>query len=559
MQQYLLAAAGFCLSLGVSAQSLVMGWSGRFGGVGEDVVRELYVDPAGNSYTTGYFTDNADFDISPLQQSMLTSNGFFDIFVQKTSPDGELIWAKGFGGTGGDLGTAVVTDANGNVYVTGAFEGNIDFDPGPGTATVSSHGMQDIFLLKLDPNGNFLWAGGIGGVDYEESVGLGVDATGNVYLSAYFSAPIDADPGSGEVELTSQGVLDNFVAKFNSNGELIWANSYGGSGLEVVLALRVTPNGDQYITGSFSDPGVGVSNMTGSGNSTGYLLKLDTDGNFELARSIGASGNVTSYDLDVDTDGNMYLTGQFSGTIDLDPGIGITQFTSNLDNGFVIKLDASGDFVWGNNIRSAETVIPYSIDVNSNGDVMISGYMETTTDFNPDPVDEFNLSISSENATSAFISILDDHGSFVTAFEYGGCDFLDYHGAYTDADDNIYISGAFETTVDIDPVSTTTSEVASMAYRDSYLIKMQMGSASVSDLGDENSFSLFPNPAVNSTQIKVTVGLVGESYTICDQTGRTVMTGKITAEEMTLNLSDLSKGVYQMRLSGGQSHPFVLN
>ncbi len=91
------------------------------GGIGEDVVRKFYVDAAGNSYSTGYFTDSADFAISGTPH-MLTSNGFFDVFVQKTGPDGNLLWAQPMGGASFDYGTGITADAQGNVYVTGVYE-----------------------------------------------------------------------------------------------------------------------------------------------------------------------------------------------------------------------------------------------------------------------------------------------------------------------------------------------------------------------------------------------------------------------------------------------------
>ncbi len=117
----------------------------------------------------------------------------------------------------------------------------------------------------------------------------------------------------------------------------------------------------------------------------------------------------------------------------------------------MLKLNASANFVWGKNIESDEAVIPYTVDVNALGHVMTSGFIETVTDFDPDPAGIFELELSSNNAMGAFISILDNNGDFIHAFEFGGCNFSDYHGAYTDAGNNIYISGAFETTVDINP------------------------------------------------------------------------------------------------------------
>jgi len=105
-------------------------WGGRFGGIGEAVVKKMHVDDEGASYTTGYFTDTADFDISADEQ-ILTSNGFYDLFVQKTNAQGDLMWAVSVGSPFFDYGTGITADDQGNVYITGYFDETTDFDPGP--------------------------------------------------------------------------------------------------------------------------------------------------------------------------------------------------------------------------------------------------------------------------------------------------------------------------------------------------------------------------------------------------------------------------------------------
>jgi len=562
MQRNVMIATGLFLAFGASAQTFE--WGGRFGGIGEDVVRELYVDPSGNSFTTGYFTDTANFAIMGAGQNIV-SNGFYDVFVQKTAPDGNLVWAKGFGSTSFEYGTGITADAVGNVYVTGVFDTETDFDPGTGTALLTPNGQQDIFLVKLDPSGDFLWAWNVGGGGYDESTSVGVDGNGDVYLSGYFNDTADFDPGTDTYEMIGGGMNDNFVAKFSAAGDFLWAKQYGNDQFEAALSMKVTADGDQYITGFYNgtvdfDPGTGTSELTGSAfNNTGFLLKLNSSGDFQFARSFAATNNVISYDLDLDDSGDIYLTGSFAGTIDLDPGTGTDYLTASQYNGYVLKLDASGDYVWGKIIESTEAVTPYSVDVNTLGHVMTSGYIETTTDFNPDPSETFELSLSSGNAMGAFLSILDNDGNFINAFEYGGCNFADYHGAYTDADNNIYISGAFETTVDIDPDTAVTDEVTAMDFRDNYLLKLEPVFTSVPEIfGAESALSLFPNPVVETAQLSANSELVGESYVVCDQSGRQVLSGKLTAEHMTLDVSGLSKGVYILRVNA-QSFTLVKN
>lgn len=558
--------AAVCLGLSVmTAKAQTVEWAGKYGGIGEDVVRELFVDPVGNVYTTGYFTDVANFAVtgSPVN---LTSNGFFDVFVQKTDASGNLVWARSFGSDSFEYGTAIVADASGNVYVSGVFDAPTDFDPGAGVTTLTSNGGQDIFVVKLDASGNFVWAMNVGGAEYDESTALGVDASGNLYLSGYFNATADFDPGMGTYEFTCMGANDNVIAKYSPDGDLIWAKHYGSPDFDAALAMRVTEDGTSYITGLYNgtvdfDPGPGTFEMTGSPmQNSGYLLQLDADGEFMMARNIAGSGAVTSYDVEVDANGNIYLAGNFNGTVDLDPGAGTHEYTSLFDNGFVVKLDAAGDFVWAKNIESSETVIVYSVDVNASGYVTLSGYMETTADFDPDPSEVFELGPESENAMGAYICVYDNDGNFVHAAGYGGATFADYHGAYSDANDNLYISGAFETTVDLNPNPYIEQQVSADDFRDNYLIKLAPIHAGVSKPDPLTQVMAFPNPSSD----KVTLSVEGstkenEPFVVEDNTGRKVMAGTLTDGKAYLDVSGLANGVYTVRISGKRTAALVKN
>ena len=197
----------FCISFTTFAQSYE--WGGQFGGTGEDVVKKMHVDAEGNSYVTGYFTDPADFDITN-DESNLTANGFYDVFVQKTNTEGGLEWAVSVGGSMFDYGTGITTDNQGNVYVTGYYDETVDFNPGGDEWLLTSQGGGDIFILKLTSDGEFVWAKSIGGTGYEESTAIGVDELGNVYILGYLYETVDFDPNLGEVLLTSQGGSDTF-------------------------------------------------------------------------------------------------------------------------------------------------------------------------------------------------------------------------------------------------------------------------------------------------------------------------------------------------------------
>lgn len=140
-------------------------WAKAVGGIEMDQVNALALDAAGEVYMTGSFSDIVDFDPG-TGVSNLTSASARDIFVTKFNSDGDFIWAKSMPGTSllGDGGNAIAADENGNIYTIGGFDGTVDFDPGVGVYNLSSAGSNDdIFISKLDTNGNFVWAKRLGG------------------------------------------------------------------------------------------------------------------------------------------------------------------------------------------------------------------------------------------------------------------------------------------------------------------------------------------------------------------------------------------------------------
>ena len=142
----------------------------------------------------------------------------------------DLVWARQVGSPSGATGFGVAVDGSGNVYTTGSFGGTADFDPGVGVFNLTSAGDQDIFVLKLDSAGNFVWVRQMGGTARLKSgKGVAVDDSGNVYAMGYFEGAVDFAPGPSVFTLTSVGAQDIFVSKLDSAGIFVWAQQLGGA------------------------------------------------------------------------------------------------------------------------------------------------------------------------------------------------------------------------------------------------------------------------------------------------------------------------------------------
>ncbi len=325
-------------------------WIEGIRGVGNNRSNAIAVDGVGNVYTTGEFWGTADFDPGPGTFNLTSAGfeGYHDIFISKLNAAGNFVWAKRMGGTDVDVSRAIALDGVGDVYTTGSFRGTVDFDPGPGTFNLTSAGGFDIFISKLNANGNFVWAKRLGGTgESEGGRAIALDGAGNVYTTGFFEGTVDFVPGPGTFNLTSAGSADIFVHKLNASGNFVWAKRLGGTGWDVPTAIALDGAGNVYTTGEFwgtadFDPGPGIFNLTSAGNWDIFINKLNASGNFVWAKRMGGTLNALARAIALDDAGNVYTTGSFSGTADFDPGPGTFNLTaagqSFLPDIFVHKL-----------------------------------------------------------------------------------------------------------------------------------------------------------------------------------------------------------------------------
>lgn len=375
-----------------------------------------------------------------------------------TSPN--WLWAKSIGGASSDAyasGSAIILDKSGNIYTTGSFSGTVDFDPGVGTANLSSAEGSG-FILKTDASGNFVWVKqmGAGGVS------IVVDGSGNVYSTGNFTGTADFDPGTGVFNLTSCAYGDAFISKLDEQGNFVWAKSMFGITSDAatqVSSIALDASGNVYTTGIFAgtedfNPGTETFNITASGGVDIYISKLDNLGNFVLAKSMGGtSSDLTSNAIAIDGSGNIYTTGYFSGTVDFDPGAGIVnlaQMNGGTNSAFISKLDSSGNFVWAKQIAGTSPVMVTgnSIALDVSGNIYTTGLFTNTVDFDSGS-EIFNL--TSIGYGDIFVSKYNSSGNLIWAKAMGGIGSDGGASIALDSFGNVFTTGYFSKTVDFDP------------------------------------------------------------------------------------------------------------
>jgi hypothetical protein len=477
------------LVLGINAQAQNFEWAYNMGGSGAATVRAVALDSMGNVYTTGYFTGNSDFD-QGLASFVLNSSGSFgqyDIYVQKSDSNGDFVWAKKFGGNNHDRGYGITVDLSGNVLITGDFENTVDFDPGSGIHNlISSIGTRDVFILKLRPNGDFVWAKQIKAVNDSKGSSILTDDKGSVYTSGFFQGnSSDFDPGVGTFILHSGGTNVNggFIQKLDSNGNFKWAKAlvkYTGAGSSVITSTQLSSTGHLYSTGYFTgrvdfNPNSPTNFVTSTGSNDIFIQKMDTAGNFEWIKTIGSTANEITNSLAVDWQDNVFVTGYFRAPLDFDPGTAVFNLSTNLAGTdprdiFIQKLDSSGNFLWAKKIGGRLADVGYSIATDAVGNIYNTGIYSETTDF--DPSFGGTEILTNSGSTDVYLQKLAPNGDFLWAKKIGaGND--DYgFSIVIDSFYNIYTAGQFYGIADFDPSPSGTSSLNSSSLQDGFVQKL---------------------------------------------------------------------------------------
>ena len=363
-------------------------WAKSFGAAAADAGLSIAVDSTGNVYTTGFFASTVDFDPG-AGTSNLTSAGSSDVFISKLDASGNLVFAKRFGGGISDLGYSIAVDSTENIYTTGFFQDTVDFDPSAGTTNLTTAGLSDVFISKLDASGNLVFAKRFGAAEADAGRSIALDSTGNIYTAGYFEQTVDFDPSAGTTNLTSAGRSDVFVSKLDSSGNLVFAKRFGAAETDVGLSVAVDSTGNVYTTGYFEqtvdfDPGAGTTDLTTGGGSDVFVSKLDASGNLVFAKRFGGSNDDGGISISVDSNGNIHTTGYFEERVDFDPGAGTSNLTSaGGTDVFVSKIDSSGNLLLAKSFGGTANDVGRSITFDSTGNIYTTGEFAGTVDFDP--------------------------------------------------------------------------------------------------------------------------------------------------------------------------------
>ncbi|MDD4223392.1 MAG: SBBP repeat-containing protein [Candidatus Cloacimonetes bacterium] len=356
------------------------------------------------------------------------------------APEWEWAVRAGGGVTEGDISQSIAIDSQGNQYVTGYFQGTASF----GSQTLTSSGGYDIFVAKLDSNGNWLWAVKAGGTSSDEGFGIAVDGVGNAYLTGYFRN----EATFGSHTLTASGSDDIFAAKLDPNGNWLWAVKADCPDYDDGMSIAVDNLGNAYLTGRFSvTASFGSYSITSSGDNDTYVAKINAEGNWLWAVKAGGTGNDLGSDIAVDNVGNIYVTGSFMGT----SSFGTYTLTSYGDRDiYVAKLDNAGNWLWVNKAGGGSYEAGRGIEVDNTSNIYLTGDFRGWSSFG-----SYNLVSSGYN--DIFAAKLDTDGNWLWVVQAGGTREEWGSDIAVDNAGNSYLTGVIWGTVSFGPHTLTAS------------------------------------------------------------------------------------------------------
>ncbi|HNT52185.1 MAG TPA: FlgD immunoglobulin-like domain containing protein [Candidatus Syntrophosphaera sp.] len=422
MTRWILATALILLGLVLSAQTTPQWlWVRGIGGLGGS--NAIAADAAGNVWVTGSFRGTLSLD-----GIQLSSFGVDDVFVAKLDADGNWLWAVQAGGQYPDHGLDIAIDAAGNCYVAGLFRDTAVF--GATTLVEAGDLFTDAFVAKIDAQGNWLWARRAGGIGIDEARSVGVDAAGYCYLAGVFGFAADFGP----LSLTAGDSQDIFIARLDAQGNWLWARRAGGSDADYANALCVDGDGNSFVTGGVrmtADFGPFSLTVVNGYSPDIFVTKLDPDGNFLWVAQAGNNNMDWGDGISLDSAGNCYVSGSLWGTVNF----GAVQVTgAGLFDPYVAKLDPGGNWLWV--ARGGD----YNFDYGKGNIANSAGYNYVTGSFGI--LAWFGtINLQGWYNDDIFVAKLDPQGAWIWALAAGGTLADDGKEIAFDAQGNSYVTG----------------------------------------------------------------------------------------------------------------------
>jgi hypothetical protein len=497
------------------------------------------IDNHNNKYLTGYINHSG-------------YNSHKDVLIQKIGAENQIDWTYIIGDENQQGGVDIAVDHLSNIYVSGYFSGDVDFDPGPEEVIISSS-VSKAFLLKLSNNGDFKWIKTFGN-SVVTGMQIETDDSNNIVLCGAFKDSIDMDPDTSTFMLYSKGDFDVQVSKLDSSGNFIWAKSIGSYKREMMTDLKISKSNNSIIcTGSFKDeeidfnPGDSTHLITGlNKTSNSFLLCLSNDGDFKWVSHYGdIIGSCEIEALTIDKEDNLYIFSEYEGTVNFNKkGASFELTPQKYKDAVVVKVDSVGSFIWAKDFRSNAALTSWSITSDQECNVLVSGWFGTQTDFDPGSGTNY---LSPDGTSSSYIVELSKDGDF-NWVERIGCNTGYHHTTiqymHVKSFNKVFIAGEFYDSIDTD-LSVNENMLYSYGLTDAFFAEYEKKETvtGFSDLKSYASNNIYPQPCSNSFTYINNDKAEGKGR-LYRMDGTFIRTMEINRGNNLIDISTLNSGLY---------------
>lgn len=545
-----------CLIYSVALKAQVPQWQWARGGIDDSMEhtsgvslfttgKAVCVDAFNNVYVTGMFWDNMQMDTIALYGA-----GMRDVFLAKYDAAGNMKWVKRAGSILNDESVSVDTDPQGNIYIAGYFNDTAYFD----TVRLVSRGGDDIFLAKYSPAGDVIWAKRAGSSTDDLVGGLHFDKKGYIYLTGNYAGTQQDSADFDTITVISKGAPGIFLAKYDTNGHIVWVKSEGGLNGGGGGAVTTDFSGNVFVTGGFSEPDCYFDSILFRTSATNYsdnnmfIAKFDSTGKILWANEAGGGdpggGGVTAgAAVVVDASGNCYVTGltacsytMFStthtdGTIQVNSA-SLPGYT-NVFSGYIARYNPAGKllFAKNTNINTEDYNDVHSIVIDNNNNLYLAGEFEGHS--------YIKDTVTSYGSYDAFVAKYDSAGNGEWLVHGGGVSSDCASGLAIDNGGSLYTTGYCNNNY-----SAFGSCYINGGVENVFVAKLSSATNVPVIPAYNSNFSVYPNPA-NSY---VSIGLNGSLITdvaITDCYGQNLYTQRVFGQKnIGINTSAFTEGVY---------------
>lgn len=483
---------------GIFAQVPTIQWQKNIGGSDSEDLNSIRQTLDGG-YIVGGFTYSNNFDVSG-------NHGLNDLWIAKLNSSGILEWQKTIGGSGFDFNCKVAQTANGG-YIAGGSTQSVDGD------AVGSHGGSDILIARLNASGEILWRKMLGGSgnDYFGAVS---PTSGGGFIIAGSTQSNDGDV------TTNHGMSDLWIVKLNSDGEIEWEQTFGGSNVDGGTSVVQTSDGGYIAAGSTRSTNGDVSVAFGSDDI--WIVKLSDNGAIEWDTSLGGSLSDGYADVKIAAEGGYYVSGTtYSNN-------GIVSGNHGDSDAWIVKLNALGAVVWQRTFGGTGTDGTYSLAADSNGGCIFAGFTNSLNGNVTQALGSYDVWVAKVSGT----------GTLMWQKSFGGTGY-ELGTAITETSDNGFAFAAGTNSI-------TNDVLTNFGLQDGWVVKLTPENLSTPQFA-QNSLVVFPNPAKSELNIQFDGDAICCAF-ISDINGQKVL--EVTAGN-TINIEGLATGMYVVSAQAG--------